>query len=233
MLEALRGLAMDGSHFDTLARTVTAAGSRRRVLTGLVLGSLGLRGALTEQAAARTCKKIKNKAKRKKCLAKARLGANPLGPSCPEGKKICAGTCIPSNQCCADADCGPDAPRCCRGTCMTAQCCTSGDCAPNEACVNFTCTCELAFGSCGHGRFCNGDTLRCEACRPSGGSCTFANGSGGSSDYCCSSLCSSGTCVGRPAGMECTSDEQCASGICEPNCSDDNLCTIEKFCQPA
>jgi hypothetical protein len=37
---------MDGQHFDTLLKTVTARGSRRRMLRGLLAGALGV-GAVT------------------------------------------------------------------------------------------------------------------------------------------------------------------------------------------
>lgn len=40
---------MDGSTFDHLTRTLTAAGSRRRTLGGVLAGTLGLLGARVEE----------------------------------------------------------------------------------------------------------------------------------------------------------------------------------------
>lgn len=42
---------MDGSRFDTLTRNLFQAGSRRRALGGLLIGTLSLLGSQTEQAA--------------------------------------------------------------------------------------------------------------------------------------------------------------------------------------
>jgi len=63
---------MDGFAFDALTRSLTSAGSRRGALAGLVSGTLGLVSTWADEATAKNCKKIKNKKKRKKCLAKAR-----------------------------------------------------------------------------------------------------------------------------------------------------------------
>ena len=89
---------MEADRLDSLTRSLSMTGSRRRTLTGLLVGTLGFLGARVEATAARNCKKIKNKQKRKKCLAKANGG-------CPSGQKPCDGGCIPSTQCCTTADC--------------------------------------------------------------------------------------------------------------------------------
>src|SRR5688572_25780521 len=84
---------MDGSHFDTLSRTFSTTGSRRRALGGLLLGALGLlNGGGAEDAAAHNlkakCKKKSGEAK-KKCLKKAKKHAathtTPSG-GCPSGQ---------------------------------------------------------------------------------------------------------------------------------------------------
>ncbi|MDF3042224.1 MAG: hypothetical protein K0Q71_4930 [Thermomicrobiales bacterium] len=114
--------------------------------------------------------------------------------NCPDGQKVCAGNCIPNEQCCGNADCIPAAPRCCRGACVASiRCCTATDCAPNEACNDGRCACAPEFGSCGAQRFCNRDTLRCEACRGTGGSC-FAGTNVISTDACCAGFCSGNAC---------------------------------------
>jgi hypothetical protein len=56
---------MDAGRFDSLTRTLTLPGSRRRALVAVLGGTLGLRGLTeTNQAAAKNCKKIENKKKR-------------------------------------------------------------------------------------------------------------------------------------------------------------------------
>jgi hypothetical protein len=71
---------MHGTRFDEVIRSVATARSRRGVLSGLLAGTLGLFGwASTQVTAAKNCKKIKNKTKRKKCLKKAKL-AGPVLP---------------------------------------------------------------------------------------------------------------------------------------------------------
>src|SRR5215213_200728 len=73
---------MDGSRFDTLAKTLAASGSRRVALRGLVAGVLTLVGGhQTQDAVAaksvKQCKKIDDKKKRQKCLKKARQQTIP------------------------------------------------------------------------------------------------------------------------------------------------------------
>jgi hypothetical protein len=68
---------MDGARFDTLTRTLIAAGFRRRALGGLLLGTLSLLSWWSgEDAEAhdalKKCKKIDNKAKKQKCIKKAK-----------------------------------------------------------------------------------------------------------------------------------------------------------------
>jgi hypothetical protein len=66
---------MDGSAFDHLTKTLTLAGSRRRVLGGLLAGALDQLGRAPEGARAhdpsKKCKKKSGKQK-KKCLKKAK-----------------------------------------------------------------------------------------------------------------------------------------------------------------
>jgi hypothetical protein len=52
---------MDGPRFDTLTRALYDARSRRGVLGGLLVGTLGLFGLAGQDVAAKNCKKIKNK----------------------------------------------------------------------------------------------------------------------------------------------------------------------------
>jgi hypothetical protein len=74
---------MDAARFDALAKSLTVIRSRRGALHGLLLGAGGLLSlAAAEDAAARNCKKIKNKKKRRKCRAKAETCATPCGSGC-------------------------------------------------------------------------------------------------------------------------------------------------------
>jgi hypothetical protein len=123
---------MDGFHFDALARSLTTAGSRRRALTGLLLGSLGLLDARAE--AAKSCKKIKNKQKRKKCRAKARCVPRCAGKPCGSDDG-CGGVC----------GCGAGLT-CCSGTCVDrvtdpAHCGSCGRSCPSGGCIHGACAC--------------------------------------------------------------------------------------------
>jgi hypothetical protein len=155
---------MDGSRFDTLAKTLAASGSRRLALRGLVAGVLTLVGGhQTQDAAAKSvkqCKKIDDKQKRQKCLKKARQQtqtiptggtvvipppSTPLPATCSDGIQNGSET---------DVDCGgPECDRCdvgqgCRGAadCETSFCvdnvcrkCVHGQCPEG-------CDCTVATG---------------------------------------------------------------------------------------
>src|SRR5215207_9125031 len=132
---------MDADRFDSLVRSLTGARSRRGALRGLLAGSLGLLGwSPAEDTTAKNCKKITNKAKRKKCLAKAR-GQTPVVPPSP-----CVPQCAATNACDGDGcgnSCGvctaptvcvggscvcPDGTKPCGSACiLTAECCTNAE----------------------------------------------------------------------------------------------------------
>jgi hypothetical protein len=87
---------MDGFRFDSLARSLATASSRRRALGGLLAGALGLVGwPGGEDAAAHDlkakCKKKSGEAK-KKCLKKAKKHAaqHASEPSPPPPPHVCA-----------------------------------------------------------------------------------------------------------------------------------------------
>jgi hypothetical protein len=89
---------MDSTPFDILARLLTHSFPRRGALSRALIGTLGLLGCVgTRDAAAKNCKKI-DKKKRKKCLAKAKAGdGTPTG--CATGTRDCNGTCIAVDAC--------------------------------------------------------------------------------------------------------------------------------------
>jgi hypothetical protein len=95
---------MDDSRFDALARSLVSVGSRRHALGGFLASVLALVGSRTDEVSAKNCKKIQNKAKRKKCLAKAKT------LSCPAGQRPCRGACLSVLICCDDTDCAGGGP---------------------------------------------------------------------------------------------------------------------------
>jgi hypothetical protein len=126
---------MDAERFDTLARSLTIAGSRRRVLGWLSGVTLGALTPLLELADVGAGKKKKRKKKKKKrtrsplpnpgpictprCLDR-RCGGNGCGGSCG----VCAEcqTCEPTLGLCPMTPGSDEAP-CSGGTCCGGACC--------------------------------------------------------------------------------------------------------------
>lgn len=141
---------MDDDHFlDTLARSLTNSGSRRRALAASV-GSLLAFSVLPLEA-----KRKKKKRKKKKIEELVTLCVNGQTLTVPESvalSLIAQGAtygacppppppCVPT---CGAAQCGPDG---CGGTCGTCnpssqQCCNCGPTRPGECLGNFN-TCEI------------------------------------------------------------------------------------------
>jgi hypothetical protein len=196
---------MDGFHFDALTRTLTSAGSRRRALTGLLGGTVGLFAAWADEAAAKNCKKIRNKKKRKRCLARARgcvstcagkrcgddgcagsCGACGGGRICDGGQCICPGGLTDCGDVCRntqtnEAHCGG-----CGNPCDVAETCCSGSCVTTQ-------TDEMHCGECGNG--CD----RSETC--CSGRCVNTQSN---DDHC-------GAC-----DNDCTGNTVCQTGACFP-----------------
>ena len=195
---------MDGFHFDALTRTLTTAGSRRRALTGLLFGSLGLLGDWAEETAAKNCKKIKNKQKRKKCLAKARTPT----PTCT---RSCAG------KTCGDDGCGCSCGDCFLGSCQGGICvCPTGEevckgacraaCAEPEKRNTETCDCCTRHGFlCGLSSQCCSRICGAQGCEGRNGleACTWDG-------QCASGVCEAGTCT-------CKGDV--CKGVCKVPCT--------------
>lgn len=156
---------MDAPRFDAMTRLLSGPGSRRRLL-GAAMGSLigaGLVSGVAKKKKVALCLNgqplsVAKKAKKKYLAQGATLGACPASPSppppppegCPGGQKPCQGRCIPSNQCCVDADCAALAPRCCQGTCIrAAECCTTSDCGGGKICQGGGCACPTTNIECG------------------------------------------------------------------------------------
>src|SRR5688572_20244557 len=164
---------MDDSRFDALAHSLTTAGSRRRTLGGLLLGSLGLLGSRAEKTEAHDpsagCKKKSGKSK-KKCLKKAKKhAATHTTETAPPG-------CTPT---CAGKQCGPNG---CGGSCGS---CSTDPLQP-EVCDPEG-QCFLRGGSES-----GGDPGACCSGQPSNGQCI---GRPGGEDCTFDAACETDTCL--------------------------------------
>jgi hypothetical protein len=75
-------LPMDGSHFDGLIKTLTAPGSRRRALGGLLAGALGFLGARVEEMSAKKGKLYGRRGTRAAIAVLPAAGGSPLVRQC-------------------------------------------------------------------------------------------------------------------------------------------------------
>jgi hypothetical protein len=175
---------MDGSHFDTLTKTLAAAGSRRFALRGLLAGVLALLGG--QEVAAKKCKQ-KDKKKRRKCRKKASQTTTVPPVTIPTGGTIVVPpppapppvTCSDGiqNGSESDVDCGgPECDRCtiglgCLGPadCSTSHCvdnvcrtcsapCSSECACIDGACISMTRVVRTICADCPRYSYCNGST---------------------------------------------------------------------------
>lgn len=131
---------MEGERFDALIRTARSSAPRRTILATVFTGIVGLPSAQTTDAKRKKRKKNRNR----------NQPPPPPSAACAEGQKLCQGTCIPSNQCCVDADCAALAPRCCQGACIRpTECCTNSDCGAGKICQAAACICAAGAKQCG------------------------------------------------------------------------------------
>src|SRR5687768_5852805 len=192
---------MDDSRFDTLARSVGTAGSRRRALAGLLLGSLGLVGWVSaDEVAAHDisgkCKKKSGKAK-KKCKKKAKKHA---AQHATEGGSGGGGTFCASQ---------PDDTACTGGRCL------NGTCNPTPACKPTDQPCPGGSAECCGGGCSGGSTARCIGRVSDGSACQVGQD------------CISGRCIGhRCTGAgTCEEHDYCGSTV---NTSDGCPCLMTK-----
>src|SRR4051812_1097410 len=212
---------MDPSRFDTVARELSRARSRRGALATLVGATLGLLGLAETEA------KHKKKHKKKKLSPPA----SPPPLSCPNGQKPCDGGCIPTSQCCADNECSSAGlPRCCGGSFVPpTPCCRAAHCTGGKTCVQGLCR-----RPADKPKDCNGGCPQCCVkgdCTPSirtddgtpecstAGVCVCARpGTRSCPDGSCGTCCSAAECTAigegcikpvpsEPAGCHCTQTE--------------------------
>jgi hypothetical protein len=216
---------MDGFRFDSLARSLATASSRRRALGGLLAGALGLVGwPGGEDAAAHDlkakCKKKSGEAK-KKCLKKAKkhnathttqvlpppnpCPGQPPGAPCPPCDRT-GTSCFPGNS---------TSDVCCGGICLGNSDTAPGSCVPGEAgrpcytnndcnhfsgltCINFRC--QKALGvACDQEAHCASGECGCV-----GSTCTCRKSSCGAITAPCNPAdpggrdadCCEGSCTG-------------------------------------
>jgi hypothetical protein len=138
---------------------------------------------------------------------------------CKGGTKRCGTSCIPTNRCCADTDCGNG------GACLGGACtCASGFKACKGACIPVASCCAAADCPAASGKFCQDGACICTpGLQDSGGVCGIAPQckSAGqdciSGEECCSTFCNitnvtGGTCTRSEAGAGCLSDADCDGG---------------------
>lgn len=228
---------MDPRQFDALTRRLCGAGSRRRVLTALVIGAtgrvLGLPGA--DEAAAK-CKKGW-----KRCLGPG-LGCQNLNTD-PDHCGECDHACPTATPCCIKGKCREKCGDTCCADCFVelfidgtpneenTVCCTlsggticeyvkpgPGDdrcCYPNEICLKGKCCCDGCLGAIK----CGGKCCAKEAC---------CNGKCCEKGYVCATKNEGDpkmTCV--RANRDCTSAAGCFPG---ETCLDGTCCSGLRMC---
>jgi hypothetical protein len=232
---------MDARRFDTLARIVSTAGSRRRVVESALGGVLALRGlAEPDEAEAKKkcppCKKRKNgKCKKRKpdgtgcpggtCQGGSCVAGNG-GNGCPDRQKLCGTACILAGQCCTDSDC-PTGTTCCDQLCTdtmtdprhcggcTTACLAGKTCGGGLCCTAREDDCTTAGECCGTDVCSTGlPDNRCMACVSKGAGCEHA--------ACCPGLfcvflnASGTTCVAcMPKGESCQNVACCDGLFCQ------------------
>jgi len=161
---------MDSSRFDALTKGLSAAGSRRRVLGGLLAGALGtvLSGASAVEAAKKKkpcppCKKRKNG----KCRGTLPDGTACSGGTCQGGRCIAAPPPLPVPFCAGKNTCAQDETRECQqpGSSATCFCFIRADTAGPVCAAPIT------------------TAVNCEAC-PDGLVCVVAGGRCGGNFIC-------------------------------------------------
>jgi hypothetical protein len=228
------GNPMDARHFDTLARSLTEAGTRRGLLGLLatlpVLGSLVARLDFDEVDAKGRRKRRKKRHKHGKGNGRHRMGKRK--PKCKDqsNARTCANHCgVVKTRCGKRVDCGSCV---CEPTCPICQVCneTAGACEPDTSQLGDDCgqagqrcqpdgACACDAGSC----------APCETCKANGACSSPCDGEGCCDEGDCVSGFDDGTCGrnGQPC-VACTLPETCGGGGTPNTCG----CTPRTTCPP-
>jgi hypothetical protein len=194
---------VDGSRFDSLARSFARHGNRRRFVGGLVAASLGLFGV--DRAGATRPGTLSNG-------AHCRYDADCKSGYCVHNPKLrpqASGTC----RCRDDAGC-PPAPSC------HAVACEEGICVRTKSSGTVCTTPDGEVGTC-HDGHCD------DTCRPDSPAESCAGGvvsnCGDGSCACVENLDGGRTCVQRSCdyvGVSCQTGADCPTGVCisAPGC---------------
>ena len=162
---------MDNNRFDTLARLLAKAPTRRRSLGLLAGAGLGGLSALLEFSQeqvgeSRKRNRKKNRKQKRRKDKRKRKQDQPRTGDCASGTRPCNGTCIDNARCCTDNDCAegqvcdatqacvssgcPTGTKLCGAACISNNdCCSNADCAGGQICKQGICTCPSDTKLCG------------------------------------------------------------------------------------
>lgn len=171
---------MDGARFDRLARSLTAAGSRRGLLAAALaalLGRLGLGGvAAACRGAGKACAKDGQCCSRR-CTKRGRCACIRTGSGgCGTNADCCSGVCAAGHRdgiCCGNGQVLTDEGRCgcnafagevrCRYACcdelLGESCCDGTCCKRNEECAGGRCKARCGAGF----EFCRGTGAKADS----------------------------------------------------------------------
>lgn len=234
---------MDARYFDHLARSLSTASPRRRLLTALaslsLFSSLAWPAAETE-AKPRKRKKCKPKPRGKTCQGKCGIVRNNCKKKVDCGACGCeSGTCEQPDNPCREAYCDPETGLCAERDRDNGSPCSVADlCVVNETCQSGVCQGQTIFcpppagEQCKLG-ICNPQTGQCEARNRDPGTpcndgdictiqdaCNFDGVCAGiqmpcfGGRACCPTGPNAGKCGYEGVGDPCFTDSDCCTGNC-------------------
>jgi hypothetical protein len=218
--DLLRSLGSQATDVDRLARSLTAARSRREIAATLLAGSLALLGLADSDAKRRRRKGRKGKGKGKDKKDDPCPAERVCGEDCCTAGETCLGgtTCCPTARTCAEACCGEDQ------ICQDGTICCTED--VEAFCESQGVSCGTIFGPCG--RIINCGTCPPGSICPDGACCRDLGqscGPGAGGAPCCSGICGPSDVTGnhtcrmvgcKPPGHPCSSGNsaECCQGYC-------------------
>jgi hypothetical protein len=208
---------MDGSRFDAWSRTLVTAHSRRgltRLLVGLAVG-----GPLAGLGRSETAAKPKRRKKKHQRPTSPPPPVSPPPPPCPDGQRLCRGSCLSLLVCCDNADCLPAGGRTCQnGTCACPPDKPRDDCPGSNTVCQECCRPE----ECQELGDLDGSTCvsgQCVCTNPTTRRCPVGTAWAGVCGQCCDNAeCSGGQrCLSTfgPPSCGCPDDASC-NGVCVP-----------------